>query len=36
VTGKKPISPAEDGYRLMRVLDAMYKSAKTGKAVNIA
>ena len=29
------ISPATDGLRIMRILDAAYKSAETGKAVNI-
>jgi predicted dehydrogenase len=36
VKGKTPISPGSDGLRIMRILDAMYKSAKTGKAVTIA
>jgi predicted dehydrogenase len=34
--GKQPISPATDGLAIMKVLDALYKSARTGKAVNIA
>jgi hypothetical protein len=29
------ISPATDGLRLMKILDAAYKSAETGKAVGI-
>lgn len=29
------ISPATDGLRIMKILDAAYKSAQTGKAVNI-
>jgi predicted dehydrogenase len=29
------ISPAGDGLRIMKILDAAYKSAETGKAVNI-
>ncbi len=29
------ISPATDGLRIMKILDAAYKSADTGKAVNI-
>lgn len=29
------ISPASDGLRIMKILDAAYQSAKTGKAVNI-
>jgi hypothetical protein len=29
------ISPATDGLRLMKILDAAYKSAQTGKAVSI-
>ena len=35
VKGVEPISPGTDGQRIMRILDAMYKSATTGKAVNI-
>jgi predicted dehydrogenase len=34
-TGQKPISPGTDGLRIMRILDAMYQSAETGKAVDI-
>jgi len=33
--GKAPVSPGTDGLRIMRILDAMYQSAKSGKAVNI-
>ncbi|MBR6554579.1 MAG: Gfo/Idh/MocA family oxidoreductase [Clostridia bacterium] len=33
--GKKCISPAEDGVTLMRILDAIYKSAETGEDVKI-
>jgi predicted dehydrogenase len=28
------ISPATDGLRIMRILDAAYESARTGRAVN--
>ncbi|MGD9497607.1 MAG: Gfo/Idh/MocA family protein [Armatimonadota bacterium] len=35
IEGKPPISPATDGLRIMKILDAMYKSAATGKAVAI-
>ena len=31
--GTKCISPAEDGVEIMRILDAVYESAKTGKEV---
>jgi len=34
-SGKEPVSPGTDGLRIMKILDAMYKSAETGKAVNI-
>ncbi|MEI6499538.1 MAG: Gfo/Idh/MocA family oxidoreductase [Armatimonadota bacterium] len=30
------ISPGTDGLRIMKILDAVYKSAETGKAVSIA
>ncbi|HEY3396788.1 MAG TPA: Gfo/Idh/MocA family oxidoreductase [Armatimonadota bacterium] len=30
------ISPASDGLVMMKILDALYKSAQTGKAVNIS
>ena len=33
--GKQCISPAEDGVTLMRILDAIYKSAETGEDVKI-
>jgi len=36
VKGKEPVSPGTDGLRIMRILDAMYKSAQTGRAINIA
>jgi predicted dehydrogenase len=35
ISGKQPISPGSDGQRIMRILDAMYESAKKGKAVDI-
>jgi predicted dehydrogenase len=35
ISGEQPISPGTDGLRLMKIIDAMYKSAETGKAVNI-
>lgn len=35
ISGNDPISPGTDGQRIMRILDAMYKSAETNKAVNI-
>ena len=35
VAGKPPISPGTDGLRIMRILDAMYRSAGSGKAVAI-
>ena len=31
----KPISPATDGLAIMKILDALYQSAKTGKAVSL-
>ena len=34
--GVECISPGTDGLRIMKILDAAYKSAATGKAVNIA
>jgi len=34
-TGKQPVSPGTDGQRIMKILDAMYESAKKGKAVGI-
>ncbi|MCX7599654.1 MAG: Gfo/Idh/MocA family oxidoreductase [Armatimonadetes bacterium] len=36
LTGKQPICPGTDGLRIMKILDAAYKSAKTGNAVRIA
>jgi predicted dehydrogenase len=36
LSGKEPISPATDGLTILKVLDALYKSAQTGKGVNIA
>ncbi|MBE6541561.1 MAG: Gfo/Idh/MocA family oxidoreductase [Ruminococcaceae bacterium] len=36
VEGKAPcLAPAEDGVWLMKILDAIYESAKTGKSVDI-
>jgi len=35
IKGEQPISPGTDGLRLMKIIDAMYKSADSGKAVNI-
>ena len=36
VNGDAPcIAPAEDGVELMRIIDAIYESAKTGKSVEI-
>jgi predicted dehydrogenase len=35
VEGTEPISPGTDGLRIMKILDAMYKSAESGRAVNI-
>jgi predicted dehydrogenase len=35
ISGKEPISPGTDGQRIMKILDAMYTSAETGKAVRI-
>lgn len=34
--GAKCCSPGTDGLRIMKILDAAYKSAATGKAVNIS
>jgi predicted dehydrogenase len=31
----KPIAPGEDGVRVMKVLDAIYESSRTGKAVDV-
>ncbi|MGD9498849.1 MAG: Gfo/Idh/MocA family oxidoreductase [Armatimonadota bacterium] len=33
--GEQPISPGTDGLRLMKIIDAMYKSAASGRAVAI-
>jgi predicted dehydrogenase len=35
LSGKQPMSPGTDGLRIMRILDAAYKSAQTGKAVTL-
>jgi len=35
ISGEEPISPATDGLRMMKILDAMYRSAERGKAVTI-
>jgi len=35
VSGQAPGSPGTDGQRIMRLLDAMYQSAQTGKAVSL-
>jgi predicted dehydrogenase len=35
LTGKEPMSPGTDGLRIMKILDAAYKSAQTGKAVTV-
>lgn len=34
-TGTPCLSPAEDGVELMKMIDAIYESAKTGRAVEI-
>ncbi len=34
--GAQCISPGTDGLRIMKILDAAYKSAATGKAVNVS
>jgi predicted dehydrogenase len=31
--GTKCISPAEDGVEIMRIIDAIYESAKTGREI---
>ena len=33
--GTKCVSPAEDGVVIMKILEALYESAKTGKSVEI-
>ncbi len=35
IDGAEPISPGTDGLRIMKILDAMYKSAEQGKAIRI-
>lgn len=35
LNGTKCISPAEDGVVIMKILEALYKSAETGKSVDI-
>jgi predicted dehydrogenase len=35
VKGQAPVSPGTDGLRIMKILDAMYASAKSGKAANV-
>ena len=35
IEGKEPLSPGTDGLRIMKILDAAYKSAETRKAVTI-
>lgn len=35
LNGTKCISPAEDGVVIMKILEALYESAKTGKSVDI-
>jgi predicted dehydrogenase len=35
LTGKKPDYPAEDGLRNTAVIEALYKSAATGNAVDL-
>ncbi len=35
LSGKQPLSPGGDGLRIMKILDAAYRSAQTGKAVAI-
>jgi len=35
VNGTKCMSPAEDGVVIMKILDALYESARTGKSVDI-
>lgn len=34
-TGKPPVAPGSDGLQVMRMLDAIYKSAYVGKSVSI-
>ena len=35
LNGTECISPAEDGVVIMKILNALYESAKTGKSVDI-
>jgi len=35
VSGEEPPIPAEDGVRAWRVLDAAYRSARSGKSVTV-
>lgn len=35
INNKEPIAPAEDGVEMMKILDAIYKSARTGHEVII-
>lgn len=35
INGKEPISPADDGIMIMKILDAIYESARTGHEVAI-
>lgn len=35
LNGTECISPAEDGIVIMKILDALYESAKTGRSINI-
>jgi predicted dehydrogenase len=35
VRGKQPLSPGADGQRIMKILDAMYESARKGKAIDV-
>lgn len=35
-TGKRPLSPADQGVDMMKILDGIYKSARLGKEVRLA
>jgi predicted dehydrogenase len=35
LNGTQPISPGEDGVKMMKILDALYQSAEAGKEVQI-
>ena len=35
LNGTKCISPAEDGVVIMKILEGLYESARTGKSVDI-